>query len=141
MNPFDFWEGANFKLKIRNVEGYRNYDKSEFDSPSPLSEDDSVIESVWSKQYSLLPLVDPNDPKLFKSYDFLKDKLQKVLAGNTVATPRAEDISLDNDPIEETTRVAKTQVVSVPKPAPKKEVDFDDDDEALSYFSKLAAGE
>lgn len=141
LNPFDFWEGANFKLKIRNVEGYRNYDKSEFDSPSPLSEDDSVIESVWSKQYSLLPLVDPNDPKLFKSYDFLKDKLQKVLAGNTVATPRAEDISLDNDPIEETTRVAKTQVVSVPKPAPKKEVDFDDDDEALSYFSKLAAGE
>ena len=132
LNPFDFWEGANFKLKIRNVEGYRNYDKSEFDSPSPLSEDDSVIEEVWGKQYSLTEFT---DPKHFKSYDDLKKKLNMVLAG-APAGPRAEDTSLEEDHLEPT--LTKTQVVTATKPVPKKEVDFDDDDESLSYFAKLA---
>jgi len=132
LNPFDFWEGANFKLKIRNVEGYRNYDKSEFDSPSPLSEDDSVIEEVWGKQY---PLTEFTDPKHFKSYDDLKKKLNMVLAG-VPAGPRAEDTILEDTHPEPTP--TKTQVVTATKPVPKKEVDFDDDDESLSYFAKLA---
>jgi hypothetical protein len=77
VNPFDFWEGANFKLKIRNVEGYRNYDKSEFDSPTALfGGDDEKLEALWKKEYSLKEFL---DPKNFKSYDQLKGRLDKVL--------------------------------------------------------------
>ena len=66
VNPFDFWEGADFKLKIRKVDGYWNYDKSEFDSPSPLFDDDEKLEEVWKKQYSLAEFTAPSN---FKSYD------------------------------------------------------------------------
>ncbi len=120
VNPFDFWKGANFKLKIRNVEGYRNYDKSEFDSATPLADDDQM-ESIWKKQHSLAEFV---DPKNFKSYDELKAKLQMVLAATGAAAPRAEATSLDED---------------MPKPvAAKPKADFDDADDSLSYFAKLA---
>ena len=76
VNPFDLWEGANFKLKIRKVEGYRNYDKSEFDSPSAISDDDSELEAIWNQEYSLQDFI---DPKNFKSYEELKTKLDRVL--------------------------------------------------------------
>lgn len=77
INPFDFWEGANFKLKIRNVEGYRNYDKSEFDSPEPLfGGDDEKLETLWKKEHSLQEFT---DTKNFKAYDTLKGRLDKVL--------------------------------------------------------------
>ena len=66
MNPFDFWDGANFKLKIRQVEGYRNYDKSEFAAPSPVAATDEEIEAIWNKQYSLAEIIAPSN---FKSYD------------------------------------------------------------------------
>lgn len=133
INPFDFWEGANFKLKIRNVEGYRNYDKSEFDSPSQVADNDDRIEAIWSKQYSLTEFL---DPKHFKTYDFLKQKLEAVLSGTTApAARRAEEVELD-EPIAP---APKAQVVSKPAAkAPPKEVDFDDDEESLSYFAKLA---
>ena len=124
VNPFDFWKGANFKLKIRNVEGYRNYDKSEFDSATPLAEDDQM-ESVWKKQHSLAEFV---DHKNFKSYDELKAKLTMVLSATGAAAPRAEVTSLDED---------------MPKPvaakaAAKPKAAFDDADDSLSYFAKLA---
>jgi len=123
INPFDFWKGANFKLKIRNLEGYRNYDKSEFDSLSVLSEDDDALQSTWGKQHSLVEFL---DPKNFKSYDELKSKLQMVLTA-TGSAPRAEELSLESMPRP------------VPaKAAPKKEVDFDDAEGSLSYFAKLA---
>lgn len=136
INVFDFWEGANFKLKIRNVEGYRNYDKSEFESPSALSEDDSTIEEIWGRQHSLLQFL---DEKNFKSYDELKKKFDMVMgfAGGAISTKKAEDTYLD----EEFESAPKAQVSATPKQvekAPKKEVDFDDDDESLSYFAKLA---
>ena len=77
VNPFDFWEGANFKLKIRNVEGYRNYDKSEFDSPEALfGGDDDKLEELWKKEYSLK---DFTEAKHFKPYDQLKGRLDKIL--------------------------------------------------------------
>lgn len=134
INPFDFWEGANFKLKIRNVEGYRNYDKSEFESPSPLFEDDSEIERIWGMQHSLTQFL---DPKHFKSYDELKRKLQMVLHGTATPTRNAESVELDDPMVQPT---PKAQVVSKPvaQKAPPKDVDFDDDEESLSYFSKLA---
>jgi hypothetical protein len=91
LNPFDFWAGANFKIKIRQVEGYRNYDKSEFDKPSEvLDGDDKKLEALWKKEYSLKEFVDPSQ---FKSYDALKAKLDKVLGLDGVApvTTKAED--------------------------------------------------
>lgn len=128
MNPFDFWEGADFKLKIRNVDGYRNYDKSEFDSPSPLlGGDDEELETVYNGLHSLADFV---DPKNFKSYDDLKARLDRVLSANATSSPaRAED---DED------EVAPTRVATEPsrsKPAPVMESVEDDD---LSFFEKLA---
>jgi hypothetical protein len=84
MNPFDMWEGANFKLKIRQVEGYRNYDKSEFDEPSPLSDDDDRLEETWKSCHSLQAVLAPDQ---FKSYDELKKKLDQVLGLGNEATP------------------------------------------------------
>jgi len=126
VNPFDLWKGANFKLKIRNVEGYRNYDKSEFESPAPLFNDDSEMEDVWNKQHSLQEFL---DPKNFKSYEELKAKLEQVLSATGSATPRAEAVELDEP------RAAAKVIKSTPKPS--KDVDLDDDD-SLSYFAKLA---
>lgn len=125
INPFDLWEGANFKLKIRNVEGYRNYDKSEFSAPGALFEDDEKLEAVWNKEYSLKEFLDPSK---FKSYDELKARLDKVLGldGN-VPAPRST-----------TAESAK----AAPTPAARKPVVEDsgisDDDDDLQYFSRLA---
>jgi hypothetical protein len=136
INPFDFWEGANFKLKIRNVEGYRNYDKSEFDGISSISDSDDAIEAIWNKQHSLTQFL---DEKHFKSYDELKKKFEMVMGlnGGGAPTKRADEINLEG--IEETPKSAFTQKAEkAPVKAPPKEVDFDDDDESLSYFAKLA---
>jgi hypothetical protein len=78
INPFDFWKGANFKLKIRKVDGYWNYDKSEFETPTVVASDDNAIKEIWAKQYALKPFLAPDN---FKTYDELKEKLNRVLAG------------------------------------------------------------
>jgi len=117
LNPFDFWEGANFKIKIRQVEGYRNYDKSEFDKPSEvLDGDDAKLEALWKKEYSLKEFL---DAKNFKSYDVLKAKLDKVLGLDGVAPikNKAEDTIL---------------------PASKSTPTSLDEDEELDYFKSLA---
>ncbi len=131
MNPFDLWGGANFKLKIRKVEGYQNYDKSEFESVSPLSEDDHELEKIWKEEHSLQAFLAPSE---FKSYDDIKNRLNKVLSLESTQK-RTED----EPPWEE-----ETEVVSRPasKPAPKKkEVSNDDWDEVgdmdLEMFKKL----
>lgn len=135
LNPFDFWQGADFKIKIRQVEGYRNYDKSEFDKPKAVSDDDAKIEAIWSQEHSLADFL---DARHFKSYDELKKKLEQVLNA-TGASVRAESADLDKPrsaPASEATRGAdRVQARAAAKPA----VDEDDDDESLSYFSKLAA--
>ena len=126
VNPFDFWEGANFKLKIRQVEGYRNYDKSEFESPAPLFEgDDDKLEALWKKEYSLKEFL---EPKHFKSYDVLKAKLDKVLGfdgESPIARTKAEDVKL------------KTYDDDVQEIMSKKLPALDEDDE-LNYFKSLA---
>ena len=133
VNPFDFWEGANFKLKIRKVEGFTNYDKSEFDNSAPLFDDDEKMEELWAKQYSLQEFVDPTQ---FKTYDELKEKLNRVLgltsetsgvkhqiATGTVPTPTpvSDDAPFDGGaPYKSTTAEGETET------------------EGLAYFSKLA---
>ena len=130
INPFDFWEGANFKLKIRKVDGYWNYDKSEFDSPTAIANNDEAIEEIWNKQYALKPFLAPEN---FKSYDELKSKLDKVLSG-VRNTGTAEDVA-----IPPAAQVSKPDVVAETVSAPTPAVEEDEDsDETLSYFSKLA---
>ena len=130
INPFDFWEGANFKLKIRKVDGYWNYDKSEFDSASAIADNDEAIEEIWNKQYPSKPFLAPEN---FKSYDELKSKLDKVLSG-VRNTGTAEDVA-----IPPAAQVSKPDVVAEAVSAPTPAVQEDEDsDETLSYFSKLA---
>ncbi len=86
VNPFDLWEGANFKLKIRKVDGYWNYDKSEFDSVTQLKSTDEELETIWNSEYSLADFTAPSN---FKSYDELKTRLDAVLSGTTVASKTA----------------------------------------------------
>jgi hypothetical protein len=128
-NPFDLWAGANFKLKIRKVEGYRNYDKSEFEDPAPLSDDDDNMEALWKTQYSLSEMVAPDK---FKSYDELKRKLDKVLS--EASSPRRND-ETDDMPFERTSRPAASPSVGKTASAPKT-IKSDDDD--LEFFNKLA---
>ena len=123
INPFDFWKGANFKLKIRKVDGYWNYDKSEFEGVTPLKESDDDIKAIWEKQYPLKPFVDPSN---FKTYDELKEKLNRVITG-TQSTATVDSVDL---PPQTTTSVEMPKV-SESKPA-------SDEDDTLDYFSKLA---
>lgn len=130
VNPFDLWAGANFKLKIRNVEGYRNYDKSEFDKVGPLMDDDSELEEIWKKEHSLQSFLAPSN---FKSYEELQAKLMKALGEDTrskVAAVRAEETEL---PWDEEAPAPKQK--SIPA---KQMVEEDDDDESLEFFKNLA---
>ena len=132
INPFDFWQGANFKLKIRKVDGYWNYDKSEFDSVDPLLDDDDALESIWKKEYSLEEFVKPSN---FKSYEELERRLNQVLRVSQPTRridPEVADEEERYEPIEEEVR----QKVSLPQVTSK--VDDEDEDDALSYFQKLA---
>jgi hypothetical protein len=130
LNPFDLWSGANFKLKIRNVEGYRNYDKSEFANPGPLSNDDTEMESIWKKAHSLQEFIAPS---VFKPYDELKGKLIKVLGVGTAAAARAKATDLDY-----TENDAPWEAPPKMKAAPAPKFDEDEDDESLEFFKKLA---
>ena len=122
INPFDLWEGANFKLKIRKVEGYQNYDKSEFESPSALFDDDGKMEEVWKSEHSLADLTKDEE---FKDYDFLKKRLDKVLGLNG-ETPAPKT----------TVETMKETAKAKPKAVEEELVTEDDDD--MAYFSKLA---
>ena len=120
INPFNLWNGANFKLKIRMVEGYRNYDKSEFASTGPLFDDDEKMETVWKKTHSLQAFLDPSN---FKSYDELKARLNKVL-GVDGFTSRSSSVNEEAD-------TSWSQEAAAPTFKAKSEPKFaeDEDDE------------
>ena len=133
INPFDFWKGADFKVKIRKVEGYWNYDKSEFAEPSTLKGfDDSELELLWKQQYSL---TDFTAPDKFKTFEELQTRLTQVL--NAAPTPPRQTEIEDLEDLSEgryKTVAAESAPTfkSAPTPAPAEE------DDALSYFAKLA---
>jgi len=126
LNPFDFWEGANFKLKIRKVDGYWNYDKSEFEAPSLLFNNDDKLEVVWKKQYALKEFTAPTN---FKSYSELKNRMDAVLAGTSVV---GNVVDLPLEPVETVTVDTKEE------PAPTVEVTEGEEEDTMSYFEKLA---
>ena len=123
INPFDFWEGANFKLKIRKVDGFWNYDKSEFDSVTALADSDEKLDGIWKTQYSLQEFLAPTN---FKSYDELKKRLDDVLSGTVTASAAS---MIDEDVVE------TPQFKSEPQPNIPS---VDEDDDTMSYFQKLA---
>ena len=126
LNPFDFWEGANFKLKVRKVDGFWNYDKSEFEGTSALLDgDDAKLEEVYGKLHSLKKFLEEDN---FKQYDELRDKLNRVLTGSGV-----------QGTVEKFTPTPKTESVAPVTPtAPAGEETGEDEEDTLSYFAKLA---
>ena len=139
IDPFDFWGGANFKLKAKNVAGYRNYDSSEFARPSALLDDDDAMEAIWKKQYSLEEFLSPSE---FKGYDELKKRLDYTLG--LKGTPRLQDP--DEGEEEEYTRGSSRELTEdlrsdLNSLQPTRTVSSsseDEDDDALSYFARLA---
>jgi hypothetical protein len=137
IDPFDFWKGANFKLKAKNVAGYRNYDSSEFAAPSALLNDDDAMEAIWKKQYSLAELVSPDQ---FKTYDEMKARLDSVL-GAKGSRRMDEEVESEDDSrgsIKELDDDLRSQLNNL---APTKSSSYDDDeesDETMSYFARLA---
>ena len=125
INPFDFWEGANFKLKIRKVAGYWNYDSSDFDSQSALFDSDAKIEEVWKSQYALNEFTATTN---FKSYEELKTRLDAVLSGSVTVGNIAEEI--EATPIE----APVVDTTPIPTPSDSKE----EEDDTMDYFAKLA---
>ena len=127
VNPFDFWSGADFKLKIRRVAGYINYDKSEFGSTSPLFEgDDTILEQTWNKQYKLSEFTDPTS---YKSYDELKIRLNDVIGGNERAVADSAPSTAENVSVQETPATTTQETTESESEA----------SDALSYFEKLAS--
>lgn len=124
INPFDFWKGANFKLKIRKVDGFWNYDKSEFEGVSAIADNDDNIKAIWEKQYPLKPFLDASN---FKSYEELKEKLNRVITG-TKSTDTVENVDLPS---------TSTGTVKSQDSAPIASATSESDD-TLDYFSKLA---
>mgnify|MGYP001247816536 CR=1 FL=1 len=127
IDPFDFWQGANFKLKAKNVAGYRNYDSSEFAAPSALLDDDDALETLWKKEYSLKEFTDASE---FKSYADLEKRLNAVLNQSRPAV--APEVADEEEEIVTATNTpAEIPVASAP-------ASVNEDDDALSYFQKLA---
>ena len=131
INPFDFWQGANFKLKIKKKDGYWNYDSSEFDKVSPLLEDDDALEALWKKQYSLAAVTAPDQ---FKSYEDLEKRLKYVL-GQKQPARRVFDEELED---ESEGRGSFTPDFKSKAPVAAVASASSDEDDALSYFQKLA---
>ena len=136
INPFDFWQGANFKLKIVKKDGYWNYDKSEFDAVSPLLEDDDALEALWKKQYSLTAVTAADQ---FKTYDVLEKRLKYVL-GQGRPAPRRLDEELEDESEgrgsfkpDFKTRKAEEAVAAAPVASASA-----DEDDAYKYFQALA---
>ena len=139
MNPFELWAGANFKLKIRNVEGYRNYDKSEFASPGPLFDDDEQMEAVWKQEHSLQAFLAPTN---FKSYDELKTRLNRVLGLDETGkkTPETSRNEVASRPVREDEDEMPWSPPKAERSAPPKvnAVPDDEEDEDLKFFQKLS---
>jgi hypothetical protein len=138
IDPFDFWTGANFKLKAKNVAGYRNYDSSEFAAAGALLNDDDALEAIWKKQYSLAEFMSPSE---FKTYEELKKRLDSVLGKASKRMDeevedeeeytRGSTRELTDDLREEISNLQPTRRASAVE-------DDDDTDDALQYFARLA---
>ena len=137
VNPFDLWEGATFRLKIRQSDGYPSYDKSDFDAPAPLFNDDDKLEAVWKQTHSLAEVI---NPKNFKSYDELHAKLQRVLGLSSAARRSDTSQSAENDGDElDMSSIGKSKA-STPMKEQTSSYESDEDADDLEFFKSLAKG-
>ena len=134
INPFDFWKGANFKLKIKQVAGFWNYDSSEFGKTEALLDDDAELEKIYDKIYDLSEFTAPDQ---FKSYDELKSRLDSVLARKAVVTPQMDTEELE-DLSEGLNRPSTEELNEISNLSAAATATTEDEDDALSYFQKLA---
>jgi len=133
INPFDLRdEGANFKIKIRKVDGYWNYDKSEFESPAPLFADEAKLNSTFSQVHSLSSVIAPSE---FKTYEELKEKFERVIGGTSTST--AESVAEDLDEVPWSNVVTET-VASEPVMQAAESTPQVEEDDAMDYFKNLA---
>jgi hypothetical protein len=147
INPFDFWQGANFKIKIVKKDGYWNYDKSEFDRVAPLLNDDDALEAIWKKEYSLSAITAPDQ---FKSYEDLEKRMNYVLGVSGTNTPTQSRAVVEQEdeyesysaPVSRESKVMEELEESYNRSKspslPKITSEDEDEDDALSYFQKLA---
>ena len=155
INPFDFWQGANFKLKLKKKDGYWNYDASEFDRPSALLDDDDAMEALWKKQYSLAALTAPDQ---FKTYEQLDARLKMVLGHKSPSRSRYDEETADEDgdrgsytpnfssrsQQSELPSELKNELNSLSEgrdfnsPDITRSSSSEEEDDALSYFQRLA---
>ena len=144
INPFDFWQGANFKLKLKKVAGYWNYDSSEFDRPGPLLDDDDALEALWKKEYSLTALTAQDQ---FKTYEQLENRLKMVLGQKSAPRPRLDEEVNDEDndrgsySPDFSSRSQKSELpeeLSAQLNSLSSSKNDEDEDDALSYFQRLA---
>ena len=134
VNPFDLWEGANFKIKIRKIDGFSNYDKSEFENPTPLDTDEGKMETVWKTEHSLEEF---NDPKNFKTFIELKEKLDRVL-GITTTTPENQFPSTPKDDVPFDGGKSFIPQEAVTATAVTATAESTTNSDEYSYFAKLA---
>ena len=138
IDPFDFWQGANFKLKAKNVAGYRNYDSSEFAPQGALLDDDDALEAIWKKQYSLADFVSPDQ---FKTYEELKSRLHSVL-GSKSSVRLDEEVESEEEytrgSVKELDDDLRSELNNLQPTRRAAAVEEDEDDDALSYFARLA---
>ena len=140
INPFDFWKGANFKLKIVKKDGYWNYDKSEFDTVKPLLNDDDALEAIWKKEHSLSAIVAADQ---FKSYEELEKRMNYVLGLESTASPTQSRSVMQQeeelDSYSETSNYEEKVVEELEKSYSRSSSSSldDEDDESLQYFQKL----
>jgi len=134
INVFDFWEGADFKLKIKTVGGFWNYDSSEFSAPAALSPDDDEMEAIWKQAYSLEAFTAPDQ---FKSYEALENRMNMVLGNASAPRPVDESLEDESEGRGSFTSTGSGDFNSEDIIAPSST--SEDDDDALSYFAKLAA--
>lgn len=133
INPFDLWDGCNFRLRIRKVEGYRNYEKSDFAGKTPLLEDDDEMKVVWESENPLQPIIAPDK---FKTYDALKARLDKVLKINTATKSDNSDSKPDSS-----SKFKSTKSSSPPWESSNPEDDEDDSEDTTNFFKKLRDGD
>ena len=124
------------------VEGWVNYDKSEFGSQSALyNSDEEKLEEVYAKVHSL---ADFTKAENYKSYAELKAKLYRVLALDEEASTPAtaeQDNEFDLSSMGNATAAAPQPTLTEAMPAPTStSLSMDDDDDDLSIFKELANG-
>ena len=135
VNVFDFWDGANFKLRMKTVDGYPNYDTSAFSDPAPIASDDEEILAIANKQYALSEFT---DPKNFKSYDELKAKLEAVLSADSAPQSTAQQLASESNFSGDDEPAVVQRAAPPSRPAPQPKAMSNDDDDDAAFFEALA---